>query len=69
LTDHGLRLALLAALAASLAACTDEHVTAYRQDHKAFLRELIYCENHYAAARDTDACRAAFQVNSELFPE
>jgi hypothetical protein len=68
LTGHFIRLALLAAMAAALTACTDEHVATYRKDHKAFLKELIYCENHYDAQRDTDACRAAFKVNSELFP-
>ena len=54
---------------ACLGACTDEHVTTYRQDHKAFIKELIYCEDHYNAVRNSSACRAAFKVNSELFPE
>ncbi|MCB8875133.1 hypothetical protein [Acidisoma silvae] len=62
------RALLIIMIPASLAACTDEHVTTYRHDHKAFLKELIYCENHYNAARDSDACRAAFKVNGELFP-
>ncbi|GAB0118340.1 hypothetical protein [Acidisoma sp. 7E03] len=52
-----------------LAACSDTHVTTYRSDHKAFLKELIHCENNYAAEHNTPACRAAFKVNSELFPE
>ncbi|HEX3983274.1 MAG TPA: hypothetical protein VHX12_06225 [Acidisoma sp.] len=68
MTDHFTRLALLIALGGALAACADEHVTTYRHDHKAFLKELIYCEDHYAAQKNTDACRAAFKVNSELFP-
>jgi len=59
---------LLLGLTCLLAACTDGHVTKYRSDHKAFLKELIYCENNYAAKHDTPACRAAFKVNSELFP-
>ena len=52
-----------------LAGCGDSHVTTYRQDHKAFLKELIFCENHYSTERNTAACRAAFEVNSELFPD
>jgi hypothetical protein len=52
-----------------LTGCGSEQVSTYRQDHKAFLKELIYCENHYAAQKDSDGCRAAFKVNSELFPE
>lgn len=61
--------AFLLGMAALLSACTDSHVQTYRSDHKAFLKELIYCENNYAAKHDTPACRAAFRVNSELFPE
>jgi hypothetical protein len=52
-----------------LAGCGSEQVTTYRQDHKAFLRELIYCENNYSAEKDSTGCRAAFKVNSELFPD
>ncbi len=52
-----------------LAACGSEELTTYRQDHKAFLKELIYCENNYAAERDSAGCRAAFKVNAELFPD
>ena len=59
---------ILLGSAALLSACADEHLKTYRADHKAFLKELIYCENNYASQRDTPACRAAFQVNSELFP-
>ncbi len=51
-----------------VAGCGDSRVATYRQDHKAFLHELIYCENHYDSERNTSACRAAFRVNSELFP-
>ncbi|MCB8882502.1 hypothetical protein ACELLULO517_19810 [Acidisoma cellulosilytica] len=65
---HAMRALLIVMVTTCLVACTDEHVTTYRHDHKAFLKELIYCENHYEAARDSDACRAAFHVNSELFP-
>ncbi len=52
-----------------LAGCGSEQVSTYRQDHKAFLKELIYCENNYAAEKDSAGCRAAFKVNSELFPD
>jgi hypothetical protein len=65
------RPALLIGLCATslLTGCGNEHVTTYRQDHKAFLKELIYCENNYAAEKDSAGCRAAFRVNSELFPD
>lgn len=59
---------LLLGSAALLSACADGHASHYRTDHKAFLKELIYCENNYASQHDTPACRAAFKVNSELFP-
>jgi hypothetical protein len=52
-----------------LAGCGNGQVTTYRQDHKAFLRELIHCENNYAAERNTPGCRAALKVNGELFPD
>jgi hypothetical protein len=52
-----------------LSGCGGGQTDTYRQDHKAFLKELIYCENNYATDRDTPACRAAFKVNSELFPD
>jgi hypothetical protein len=52
-----------------LAGCGSAQVTTYRQDHKAFLKELISCENNYAAEKDSAGCRAAFKVNSELFPD
>lgn len=59
---------LLLGAAALLSACADNHASKYREDHKAFLKELIYCENNYASQHNTPACRAAFKVNSELFP-
>lgn len=52
-----------------LSGCADSEASHYRKDHKAFLRELIHCENNYAAEHDTAACRAALKVNAELFPE
>lgn len=61
-------LLILFGLVAGLPACTDSHVSTYRDDHKAFLKELIYCENNYETQKNTAACRAAFKVNSELFP-
>lgn len=51
-----------------LSGCSDGEASHYRQDHRAFLKELIHCENNYAADRDTPGCRAAFKVNAELFP-
>lgn len=65
----GVRSLMVVMIPACLGACADEHVTTYRQDHKAFLKELIYCEDHYNAVRNSSACRAAFKVNGELFPE
>ncbi|GAB0113679.1 EexN family lipoprotein [Acidisoma sp. C75] len=59
---------IIAGCLLSLAACSDGNAAHYRADHKAFLRELIHCENNYATERDTPACRAAFRVNAELFP-
>lgn len=61
-------LAAVLVLTGLVAGCGDSQVASYRQDHKAFLKELIYCENHYDTQRDTPACRAAFKVNAELFP-
>ncbi len=55
--------------ASLLGGCADERVATYQQDHRAFLKELIYCENNYAAERETPGCRAAFKVNADLFPE
>ncbi len=52
-----------------LAGCGNPQVATYRQDHKAFLKELIYCENNYAAERDSPGCQAALKVNAELFPD
>jgi hypothetical protein len=59
---------ILLGSAAFLSACADGHASKYRADHKAFLKELIYCENNYTNERNSAACRAAFKVNSELFP-
>jgi hypothetical protein len=44
-------------------------VQAYRQHPKSFLQELVYCQDNYAAVGNTPACRAAFRVNSQLFPQ
>ncbi len=52
-----------------LAGCANPRVTAYKNDHKAFLDELVYCQNHYAQMKDNPDCKAAFRVNSQLFPE
>ena len=66
---HAVQALIVLLIPACLSACADQHVTTYRQDHKAFLKELIYCEDHYNAVHNSSACRAAFKVNSELFPE
>ncbi len=58
-----------AAVMGSLTACANRQVTAYKKDPHAFLKELVYCQNNYAALKDTPQCKAAFKVNSELFPE
>lgn len=52
-----------------LTACANQQANAYRKDPKSFLQELVYCQNNYAALGNTPQCRAAFKVNSELFPE
>ena len=52
-----------------LTACADRQADAYRKDPKGFLKELVYCQNNYAAIGNTPQCKAAFKVNSELFPE
>jgi len=52
-----------------LTACANKQVTAYKSDPHEFLKELVYCQNNYAAIGNTPKCQAAFKVNSELFPE
>jgi hypothetical protein len=52
-----------------LSACADRQAVAYRNDPHAFLKELVYCQSNYAAVGHSSQCRAAFRVNSELFPE
>jgi hypothetical protein len=52
-----------------LTACANRQVTAYKSDPHAFLKELVYCQNNYAAIGNTPKCQAAFKVNSQLFPE
>lgn len=59
---------ILIGSAVFLSACADHHASEYRKDHKAFLKELIHCENNFTSERNSPACRAAFKVNSELFP-
>jgi hypothetical protein len=61
-------LALLVA-ASALVSCADPQVQAYHQHPQSFLQELVYCQNNYAAVGNTPACRAAFRVNSQLFPQ
>ena len=55
-----------------LAGCTDpaqeSAYQAYRKDRPAALREVAHCQSNYNAISQTPQCRAAFQVNSELFP-
>ncbi len=63
------QLLLLLLATGLLSGCGGGQADTYRQDHKAFLKELIYCENNYAAERNSSGCRAAFKVNSELFPD
>ena len=59
----------LLAAALGLVSCADPQVQAYHQHPQSFLQELVYCQNNYAAVGNTPACRAAFRVNSQLFPE
>lgn len=51
-----------------LSACANPQVQTYRKDPHAYLKELVYCENNYAALKDTPKCRAAMQINEEMFP-
>jgi hypothetical protein len=62
-------LVLLAAAAALVSCASDPQVQAYHEHPKSFLQELVYCQNNYATVGDTPACRAAFRVNSQLFPQ
>jgi hypothetical protein len=62
-------LVLLAAAGGLVSCAADPQVQAYRQHPKSFLQELVYCQDNYAAVGNTPACRAAFRVNSQLFPE
>lgn len=60
---------VLLVAAGALVSCADPQVQAYHQHPQSFLKELVYCQNNYAAVGNTPACRAAFRVNSQLFPE
>lgn len=40
----------------------------YVPDVHAYLKTLVYCENHYPALKDTPQCREAFRKNEEMFP-
>jgi hypothetical protein len=65
---HALSLIAVAAMGL-FTSCADKQVTAYKNDPQVFLKELVYCQNNYAAIGNTPKCQAAFKVNSELFPE
>ena len=52
-----------------LTACANQQVSAYKNDPHAFLKELVHCQDNYAAIGNTPKCQAAFKVNSQLFPE
>lgn len=51
-----------------LSGCANAQVQAYRNDTRAYLKELVHCENNYATLKDTPQCRAAFRINEEMFP-
>lgn len=60
---------LCIALSLSLDACgSSPLVRTYRNDTPTYLKTLVYCENHYPALKDTPECRAALQINQEMFP-
>jgi hypothetical protein len=65
---HALSLIAVTAMGL-LTSCANKQVTAYKNDPQVFLKELVYCQNNYAAIGNTSKCQAAFKVNSELFPE
>jgi hypothetical protein len=60
---------VLLVAAGALVSCANPQVQAYHQHPQSFLHELVYCQNNYATVGNTPACRAAFRVNSQLFPE
>jgi len=63
------RAATFVAIALLLSGCANSDVQAYRKDPHAYLKELVYCENNWAALKDTPKCQAAMQINEEMFPE
>ncbi|HUZ64153.1 MAG TPA: EexN family lipoprotein [Acetobacteraceae bacterium] len=51
-----------------LAACSSGRQTAfYRKNPQDLMKEVVRCENNYRALANTDSCRAALRLNSELF--
>lgn len=60
--------AMFVAAGLLLGGCANPEVQTYRNDPHAFVRELIHCENDYAALKDTPQCRAAIKLNEEMFP-
>jgi hypothetical protein len=60
--------AVFCALGVVLSSCGNSQVQDYREDPHAYLKELVHCENNYAALKDTPQCRAAMQINEDMFP-
>lgn len=60
---------IAAALLSLLGGCASgSPASPYGTDVHAYLKTLVYCENHYPALKDTPECRAAFRKNEEMFP-
>ena len=60
--------AMFIAFGLLLSGCENPQVQTYRQDPHAFLKELVHCENNYAALKDTPQCQAAIKLNEEMYP-
>ena len=59
---------MFAAFGLLLSGCANPEVQTYRKDPQAYLKELVHCENNWATLKDTPQCRAAMQINEEMFP-
>jgi hypothetical protein len=51
-----------------LGGCANPQVQTYRKNPHAYLKELVHCENNYAALKDTPQCKAAIELNEQMFP-
>ncbi|HTU52764.1 MAG TPA: hypothetical protein VMF62_02210 [Acetobacteraceae bacterium] len=60
--------AVVVALGLLLGGCANPQVQTYRNDPHAYLKELVHCENNYAALKDTPQCKAAIELNEQMFP-